>query len=287
MAATPSDTAFLTTKEVATLLRVRERKVYDMAAAGEIPHRRITGKLLFPKSDIDLWLDGGQIAAERPAILAGSHDPLLDWAVREAGTGLATLFDGSGSGLDCFTRGEAALCGLHIPDEDGWNVATLAKGSLKDAVLIGWATRRQGLIVAPENEKTFRRIEDLSGARFALRQPGAGARALFDRLAEAAGLTDAVFSDPPARTETDAAMMVANGEADAALGLQAAARQYRLSFVPLIEERFDLLIDRRSYFLPPVQALLRFAATDIFTAKAKALGGYDIAGLGEVRWVSA
>mgnify|MGYP003652046767 FL=1 len=46
------DPSYLTTKEVAELLRVKERKVYDLAGAGEIPHRRITGKLLFPRAEL-------------------------------------------------------------------------------------------------------------------------------------------------------------------------------------------------------------------------------------------
>ncbi|HEY9549058.1 MAG TPA: helix-turn-helix domain-containing protein, partial [Kiloniellaceae bacterium] len=85
--------AFLTTREVAELLRVKERKVYDLAAAGDIPCRRVTGKLLFPRAEIEAWLARGSTAATSrvlPAnIVAGSHDPLLDWAMRESGSGLA------------------------------------------------------------------------------------------------------------------------------------------------------------------------------------------------------
>ncbi len=61
---------FLTTKEVADLLRVKERKVYDLAAANEIPHRRITGKLLFPAAELRSWIEGPTAAAtpERPGV---------------------------------------------------------------------------------------------------------------------------------------------------------------------------------------------------------------------------
>jgi excisionase family DNA binding protein len=52
------DPAYLTTQEVADLLRVRERKVYDMVATGEIPHRKITGKLLFPQGELTAWIEG-------------------------------------------------------------------------------------------------------------------------------------------------------------------------------------------------------------------------------------
>lgn len=279
---------YLTTREVADLLRVKERKIYDLAGAGEIPHRRITGRLLFPKSEITAWIEGaGQPAsAKRPAVVAGSHDPLLDWAIRESGCGLATLFDGSTNGLERFAKGEAALCGMHIPEEDDWNVATVAARGLTDCVLIAWAKRIQGLIVSPEFEGRITGLEDLAGRRMILRQPGAGARELFDKLSSDIDLSEAEILPEPARTETDAAQAVAVGEADVALGLQAAAHQFRLGFVPLVEERFDLLINRRCYFTEPVQSLLEFAASGAMTGKIRSMSGYDLSGFGKVRWLS-
>lgn len=286
----PGELVLLTTKEVAELLRVKERKVYDLASAGEIPHRRVTGKLLFPKSEIMAWIDGNGTSspAERPSVIAGSHDPLLDWALRESGAGLAQMIDGSSDGLARFERGEAALAGIHIPDGTGWNIGTVSAMGLGDCVLIGWAGRSRGLIVAPDHLNDIRNVADIAGRRVILRQPGAGAAALFDMLIDEAGLSSSDL-DPvtlPARTESDAAAAIACGEADVALGIEAMARQYRLGFVPLLTEKFDLLIDRRSYFTPPVQALLGFARTDAFRKRAEALGGYDLAKCGQVRWLS-
>ena len=76
---------FLTTREVADLLRVKERKVYELAADATIPVSRVTGKLLFPSDLVELWVrhgtewrGGWERLVDRPAVLAGSHDPLLD-----------------------------------------------------------------------------------------------------------------------------------------------------------------------------------------------------------------
>jgi excisionase family DNA binding protein len=281
---------YLTTREVADLLRVKERKVYDLAAAGEIPHRRVTGKLLFPRDEIEAWIAGEatQAPADRPMVLAGSHDPLLDWAIRESGCGLASFTDGSMDGLDRFAQGAAALTGLHLPEDDGWNLKTVAARGFRDCVLLGWARRSQGLILGPQLAGAVRTIADLKGHSVALRQSGAGGRALFDRLALAAGLapTDFVAVTSVARTETDAAASVASGEAEAAIGLEAMARQFRLGFLPLAQERFDLLVDRRAYFTPPLQALFAFARSAAFRARADAMGGYDVAEAGSVRWLS-
>ncbi|WP_428650864.1 substrate-binding domain-containing protein [Roseibium sp.] len=282
---------FLTTREVADLLRVKERKVYDLAAADEIPHRRITGKLLFPADEIRAWIDssGLLLPRERPNVLAGSHDPLLDWAIRASGCGLATLCNGSRDGLDQFKSGAAALAGLHIPDGESWNIASVAALNTANAVLIGWAVRQRGLLLSPELAGKIHSVRDLKGKRVALRQPGAGTSILFARMLSEAGLgeSDLACCKGQAHTESEAAAAVAAGEADAALGLKAMAGQYKLSFLPLVEEKFDLLIDRRSYFTAPVQQLLAFARTEDFREKADALGGYDLQALGSVRWLSA
>lgn len=285
-----SSPQYLTTREVANLLRVKERKVYDLAAADEIPHRRITGKLLFPADEIHAWIEGsGDMAArDRPSVLAGSHDPLLDWAIRASGSGLATLCNGSRDGLDKYAAGNAALAGIHLPDEDGWNVSSVEALQLSNAVLVGWAVRKRGLLVSREAAEEIRSVAELKARRVALRQPGAGTSILFSRLLSEAGLdeTDLHCLRDPAHTESDAAAAVTAGDADASLGLEAMARQFKLAFVPLMDEKFDLLIDRKSYFTEPVQTLFAFALTAEFKDKAAALGGYDLAETGRVRWLS-
>lgn len=281
---------YLTTREVADLLRVKERKVYDLAAADEIPHRRITGKLLFPASEIRAWIEGsGSLVPEdRPAVVTGSHDPLLDWAIRDSACGLATLFNGSRDGLDCFAENGAALSGLHIPEDDGWNKKSVAGLGIGNCVLIGWAVRKRGLLLSDAAQGSVSSIADLKKKRVVRRQPGAGAAALFVKLLQDAGLdeTDLLPSGGYAHTESEAAAAVASGDADAALGVEAMARQYKLGFVPLMDEGFDLLIDRKSYFTGPVQRLLSFTQTEQFQNKAETMGGYDLSPLGRVRWLS-
>mgnify|MGYP000471760963 CR=1 FL=1 len=282
--------AYLTTKEVADLLRVKERKVYDLAAADEIPHRRITGKLLFPSAEVMAWIEGSDAADSRlrPAVLTGSHDPLLDWAVRESGSDLATLLNGSMAGVECFAQGRAALAGMHVPEPDGWNLRTVAAQGLSGCVLIAWSVRARGLLLAPGLEREIRSFADLAGRRVVMRQPQSGAAPLFQRLMQEAALSgDAITRiEGVARTESDAAAAIASGEADAALGIAAMAQQFHLGFVPLLDENFDLLVDRRAYFTEPVQALIAFTRTDGFRAKAAAMGGYDISDTGTVRWLA-
>src|SRR5450759_5134904 len=82
-----------TTAEAASYLRLKERKIYEMVAEGTVPCTKVTGRWLFPKADLDHWLassvtrPAGMTRPEPAPIIGGSHDPLLEWALRESGSG--------------------------------------------------------------------------------------------------------------------------------------------------------------------------------------------------------
>jgi excisionase family DNA binding protein len=287
---------YLTTKEVAALLRIKERKVYELVGDNAIPHSRVTGKLLFPRDMIEAWVrrhvefrEGTEGLVERPLVVAGSHDPLLDWALRESGSGLATFFDGSLSGLARLAEGGAVAAGMHVyePDREDWNRAHIRERiPAMPVILVEWAMRTQGLVLAPGNPHNITSIADLAGRRVIPRQREAGSRLLLEYLMNKAGLDAAAITmlDPPARSEADVALAVADGKADAGLAVETVARQYRLDFVALFRERYDLAVWRRDWFEPPLQKLQSFARAPAFAARAAELGGYDIKGLGTVRY---
>ena len=81
-------------------------------------------------------------------------------------------------------------------------------------------------------------------------------------------------------------MQVFEGNADVAFGLASVARRLHLDFVPLMQERFDLLVCRKAWFDEPFQALLRFMQSDSFAQRAESMGGYDLSNLGTVRYNS-
>ncbi len=283
----------MTTREVADYLRIKQRKVYDLVKARRIPCTRVTGKWLFPRRSIDAWLAerarGETPVPAPPPIVAGSHDPLLEWCLAEAGTGLALLPGGSTDGLERLAAGAAVICGLHLRDAatGDYNVAALRESLAGlDVVAVEWAWREQGIVVAPGNPRNITGIGDLSGLRVAHRQPGAGSQVLLEQLLAEAGMA---FADldalpEPAPSETELAMAVLEGQADAGLAVASAAQRLKLDFVPLQRERYDLVMRRRDYFEPPFQALLGFARTAAFAARAAALGGYDCASLGKITY---
>jgi putative molybdopterin biosynthesis protein len=287
----------MTTREVADYLRIKERKVYDLVRQGDIPCSRRAGKWLFPKALIDRWvLQGvrstGIVLTPAPAIIAGSHDPLLDWAVRESGCGLATLAGGSLDGLSRVADGEAAACGAHMrdPETGVYNVPWVSRilGG-RDVVVIRWARRTQGLLVAAGNPLGLTGIADLGGPakpRVGQRQEGAGSQMLLRQLLDDAhiGLDELDMISPPARTEGDLAQLIADDKADAGVAIAAVARTHRLDFVSLATEYFDLVIRRQDFFEPQIQTLMAFARSDGFAVRAGELSGYDISELGQVVW---
>lgn len=286
---------YLTTKELATLLRVKERRVYDLAAAGEVPCSRVTGKLLFPRRAVDAWLaaslDGPGPVQPRPMVMLGSHDPLLEWALRQSGAAIPSFFDGSEDGLARFAEREGAATALHLfdPESDSWNIpAVAAMGRGDGAVLISFCRRRRGLMLGRGEKRRPRNLGEMADWPFARRQPGSGAETLLRHLAAKADLDEhALPAALVVRSEADAALAIAEGRAQAALGLEALAKRHGLIFVPLVEEPLDLLIDRQAFFEPAMQRFLAFCRGFSFVKEAGRLPGYSANALGRVRWNGA
>jgi len=291
---------FLTTRELAAMLRVKERKVYELAAEGALPVRRVTGKLLFPRVEIEEWIvtnggltkpgkDGRATAPILPAVIAGGHDPLLEWALRESRSGIAAFLDGALDGLRRALEGDCVAAGLHIPErgKDAWNVGAVSESfGDKPVVLIEWAKRTRGLMYRTEPGRSIDTLAATRGLRFQSRQPEAGSELVLAQLLEREGLrkSDLHCVDAVERSEMDLGMAIAAGKADVGLGIEASARQFQLGFTALIVERFDLLIWRKAYFDPPFQKLIRFCASEPFERRAQEFGGYDIGGFGTVHF---
>lgn len=298
----------MSTKEVADYLRLKERKIYDMVAQDEIPHSRVSGKLLFPRTLVDEWVRqstaGTAMKAMRnaPAVIAGSSDPLLEWAVRESRCGLATMTYGSMDGVDRLIATSACAAAMHIPAAPGGKSGAaagnpredrnvgLARDRLAhlDCVLLQWAKREQGLVVAPGNPLKIGKLADLKKPKLRVipRQPGAGSYLLFLQLVAEAGIDAGSFKyvQPAAQTETDIASAILDGRADAGLAVRAVARQFHLDFIPLTVERLDIAVLRASYFDMPWQTLMAFTQKPVFQRYAKTLAGYDVSDLGKVMW---
>lgn len=226
--------------------------------------------------------------------MSASHDDALpalrEWAQAEHRLHLDIQFTGSVDALAALNAGRCLLAGFHALTQSPRNspTARVYRPMLKpgEHKLIGFARRRQGLIVARGNPLRLHALADLSrpGVRFVNRAVGSGTRVLIDELLErsrvdAASIRGFDTAEPSHRASAAA---VASGSADAAFGIEAAAAAAGLDFVPLAEEQYFLVTLRASLDEPAVQALLALLASPAWHARIAAIPGYAPEHSGEV-----
>jgi excisionase family DNA binding protein len=295
---------FLTTSEAADYLRLGERKLYELVTTGAIPCTKVTGKWLFPRHELDLWVlsglarPAGMLIAEPPPVVGGSQDELLDWALRESGSGLGSMSEGSVRGLERLQRNEVMAAAIHFHRLDASDDLTgdasvealRAAPDLHDAVLVAFVRREQGLVLPQGNPRHLHGLTDVLalGARMAMRQQGTGAQMLLDLLLKRAGAStrDLRRVETPALTGPDLAELVRAGQADCGIATRAAARSAGLDFVPLVWENFDLAMRQRSYFRPAMRALIGFLNERRLRQRAEELTGYDPSPAGQIRFAA-
>ncbi|HEY43309.1 MAG TPA: molybdopterin biosynthesis protein [Anaerolineae bacterium] len=229
---------------------------------------------------------------ERTILVLGSHDMTIDLMAQflsQYGSRLSSANLGSLGGLVALRRGEAHLAGSHLldPESGEYNLAYIEK-YLPDVpvLVVGYVMREQGLMISPGNPKDLTDLVDLvkEGVSFINRQQGAGTRILLDYHLGELGVDskDIVGYNREEYTHLAVAAAVSSGAADCGLGIRAAADALKLDFVPLYDERFDLVIPLEHYKSPKLAPLLELLHQTEFRQAVDALAGYDTAPMGEI-----
>ncbi len=226
---------------------------------------------------------------EAPALSILGCDPavaLLDRGLRRYGVRLVSAEEGSYKALTGLARGEAHVAGCHLKDEasgdynHGWVRRLVPFG----CTLVTFAAWQQGLILRPGNPKGIRGVEDLANPEVTVvnREAGSGSRSLLDRLLLQRSVPPAAVAgyNREVGGHLAVARAVAAGVADAGVGVQAAASALGLGFVPLEEERYDLVIPDHLTNEAGVQALLDLLRRPGLRRRVEALGGYDVSSMG-------
>src|SRR6185436_17577814 len=196
---------------------------------------------------------------------------------------------GSQGGLIALRRGEAHLAGSHLlnPETGEYNISYVRQYMpnipVKVVALVG---REQGLIVRKGNPKRIKSLKDLSKpqVQFVNRQRGAGTRVLLDYHLNLMTLNQSsiVGYSQEEYTHLGVAAAIASGRADCGLGIAAAAQALDLDFVPLFQERYDLVMPKQfadDQLLAPLFGLL---ADSAFRKAVSRLTGYDVSVMGTV-----
>ncbi len=225
---------------------------------------------------------------KKPAVIfSGSHDLALESIAENLAKHILflSLPVGSLDGLMNLRQGLCQISGAHLLDESGeYNTPYVHRFFPdREIEMVTLANRTQGLMVAPGNPKGIKRISDLAreNVRFVNRNPGSGTRLWFDNESKRSGLApDSIRGyDRIVKTHSEAASLIEVGKADAALGLQAAAYQHRLDFIPLFEERYDLVLPREQE--QTLSPLLDYIQTADFRRAVNLLTGYNTVHSGE------
>jgi len=198
---------------------------------------------------------------------------------------------GSGAAVEALKEREVHMAGLHIKDEKtGESNLPYLRSHLKgdDYLIVTFAAWEEGLIVGRGNPKTIRSVEDLGRPDVTLinREKGAGARQLLDQKLDQKGLLkeDVRGYNLMADSHFQVARRIAEGQADVGIGVRSAANLFALSFIPLQQSRYDLVVPK-SYLsvIPSIGNLFDAIVSRQFRTEIEALGGYDTTETGKIR----
>jgi len=225
--------------------------------------------------------------ASHPLVIAGSDDPLLARLAQLVHTSTNPV--GSIGGLLAPPQRQADIAGVHLLDADTgeYNIPFVRHLLPEDdLVLVNLAFRENGLIIARGNPKNIRGVRDLTrrNIRFVNRARGTGTRLLLYSKLKKAHIDPRTLNDwgHSVATHDAVAAAVATGNAEVGPGLRATAVAWNLDFIPLGEERYDLVIPRAEFESPRLQTILSALHTQDFRRAAETLAGYDLARSGKV-----
>jgi len=191
--------------------------------------------------------------------------------------------------LGWLKEGKVHIAGSHLedPQTGEFNLPFVKKEFPdKDFSVITFAHWEEGLVIAPGNPTSVRRIGDLTrkDVRFVNREPGSGSRALLDRLLRSDGIDPAsvLGYDRVVYGHLAAAYSVLSRAADVCLATRSAAQTFGLDFIPLHGERYDLVLRKQTTGLPAIQTFLDVLQRATLRRKLEVLAGYDTSATGSL-----
>jgi putative molybdopterin biosynthesis protein len=233
-----------------------------------------------------------QTEIEKTLLHIGSHDLTLDLLAQfmsQHERRLASANAGSQAGLVALKRGEAHFAGSHLldPETGEYNIRYIQQYLPGRAVvLVALVGREQGLLVQAGNPKSISGLADLErdDVRFVNRQRGAGTRVLLDYHLNRLGISKISIQgyDEEEFTHLAVAAAVVSGRADCGLGIKGAAQALDLDFIPLFQERYDLVIPREHAVSELMKPLFTLLGDPTFKDAVAGLPGYDISPMGKI-----
>lgn len=249
---------------------------------------KVTEKFYRAKADALLLQEVILPKTKKPAVIfSGSHDLALE-GIAESLDKYITLLSmpvGSLDGLANLRQGLCQLSGSHLLDVTGEYNTPFVRHFFpdRDVDVVTLAYRTQGLMLASGNPLGIRKIADIAqpNVKFVNRNAGSGTRLWFDAELKKLNSPNENINgyDREVKTHSEAAALISANKVDVSIGLQAAAHHYDLDFIPLFEERYDLVLPRENE--KPLMPLLDYLQTANFRTALNTLTGYNTSHSGE------
>ncbi|ULL15919.1 helix-turn-helix domain-containing protein [Paenibacillus sp. H1-7] len=305
-----------TTEEIAKLLKISKLTVYDLIKKGELPSYRVGKQMRVDAADLEAYKQRAKTAAiaERPApaghsfhsaapaafngprsIVITGHDIGLDILAKHMEKhipGIRPLrsFVGSMDSLISMYRGESDIVSTHLLDGDtgDYNIPYIRRILVGSSyIVVNLLSRNAGMYVKQGNPFNLEHWSDLSrpGLRFVNREKGSGARVLLDEQLRLHRIKpDQLIGYENEQTNhLGVASKVSSGEADVGIGIEkAAALVGQVDFIPLIQERYDLVILKNEHTHSWLPSLLHITRSEEFKKELLTIPGYDLSLTGEI-----
>lgn len=301
----------LSTQEVADILHVSKSTIYDLIRRGEIHSYKIGRKVRFTQDDVDAYIarsrhEHSTAPVQRvdthstlltpepqkaPELILSGQDVVLDILanyLHQAGVNAGRTYLSSFEGVLALYQGKVQAAACHLYDGQECNasfVRSLMPGV--PAVLVNLSYRTQGFYVRKGNPKNIRGWEDLNRTELSIlnRRVGSSSRILLDIQLKALGIPTSRVRGYEAILSSHLTMAaaIAAGDADLAIGTERISRQIEgLDFLPLLEERFDLVLRRDSMEDPAVVKMLEILSSPVFRREVAPFSGNDYRDLGKI-----
>jgi putative molybdopterin biosynthesis protein len=286
----------LTVKEASRFLNINEKKLYALLKEGRLPGTKVTGKWLFPKAQLEQFVKDKALETVRKSfweslvnkkilLMCGSDDPVISIAHGHFHKMfpeflLFSSIVGSREGIRLLSESFCTVAVSHLYDHklDDFNFPCIREyfHNADELVVINLFYRTIGFVSRDAAVRSMKECVD-NELRFINRQEGSGVRALVDHLLKDEGIKPSQLTGYNSQvfTHYDVVRSVSTGLMDVGIAAESVAVSSRLVFLPIFEERFDMIVKKEAFFDRHVQAFVEFIRSDHFRGLLEMMKGYS------------
>ncbi|MFC7392127.1 substrate-binding domain-containing protein [Scopulibacillus cellulosilyticus] len=306
-----TDDRSYTTEEVSKILKVSKLTVYDLIKKGKLPAYQVGRQKRIEAKDLEAYINqtksglpqmNGKVthhniedsSASLRSIIISGQDMVLDMLgslIEKSHPGYRSLrsYEGSLNSLISMYKGECDIVSMHLFDGDTgeYNIPYVKKILVNDRyIVLNLLSRRAGFYVQQGNPKQIKSWEDLtdSNVKIVNREKGSGARTLLDEQLRIHHISTSTINgyDQEETNHLAVAAAIAQGKADAGVGIEKAAKIVGVEFIPLIKERYDIVLIKSEQNLELIDIIKSHLLSDSFKKEIESIGGYDVSMTGSI-----